>query len=75
MPKISFNKSQSNSSSSIAKNTNQKTSSGENSSQSTMRTLLAPNTNIGQHFLKNPAVVDSIVSKSGIRPTGIIIIF
>lgn len=33
------------------------------------RTLLAPNTDIGQHFLKNPAVVDAIVTKSGIRPT------
>lgn len=34
-----------------------------------MRTLLSPNTSIGQHFLKNPAVVDAIVAKSGIRPT------
>lgn len=33
------------------------------------RTLLAPNTDIGQHFLKNPAVVDAIVTKSEIRPT------
>jgi len=24
----------------------------------TVRTLLTPNTSIGQHFLKNPAVVD-----------------
>ena len=30
-----------------------------------VRTLLTPNTNIGQHFLKNPAVVDSIVDKAG----------
>ena len=29
----------------------------------TVRTLLAPNTSIGQHFLKNPAIVDSIVAK------------
>ena len=35
----------------------------------TVRTLLAPNTNIGQHFLKNPAIVDSIVAKAGIRST------
>jgi 18S rRNA (adenine1779-N6/adenine1780-N6)-dimethyltransferase len=34
-----------------------------------VRTLLAPNTSIGQHFLKNPAIVDSIVAKAGIRPT------
>lgn len=33
------------------------------------RTLLAPNTNIGQHFLKNPAVVDQIVAKAGILST------
>lgn len=35
----------------------------------TVRTLLSPNTSIGQHFLKNPAVVDAIVAKSNIRPT------
>lgn len=29
----------------------------------TVRTLLTPNTGIGQHFLKNPAIVDSIVAK------------
>jgi len=39
------------------------------SGSSTVRTLLAPNTSIGQHFLKNPAVVDSIVSKADIKPT------
>ena len=33
------------------------------------RTLLAPDTSIGQHFLKNPAVVDSIVAKSNLRPS------
>jgi len=37
----------------------------------TVRTLLAPNTSIGQHFLKNPAVVDSIVAKAQLRPTDI----
>ena len=35
------------------------------------RTLLAPDTSIGQHFLKNPAVVDSIVAKSNLRPSDI----
>jgi len=39
----------------------------------TVRTLLAPNTSIGQHFLKNPAVVDAIVQKSHIRPTDIVL--
>ena len=37
--------------------------------QHTVRTLLAPNTSIGQHFLKNPAVVESICNKAQIRPT------
>ncbi len=35
-----------------------------NGGQHSGRTLLAANTNIGQHFLKNPAVVDSICEKS-----------
>jgi 18S rRNA (adenine1779-N6/adenine1780-N6)-dimethyltransferase len=35
------------------------------------RTLLTPNTSIGQHFLKNPAVVESIVNKAGLRPSDI----
>ena len=39
--------------------------------QQTVRTLLTPNTSIGQHFLKNPAVVDSIVAKAQIRSTDI----
>lgn len=39
----------------------------------TVRTLLAPNTSIGQHFLKNPAVVDAIVQKSHINPTDIVL--
>lgn len=42
-------------------------SKGASSSHSTVRTLLAPNTSIGQHFLKNPAVVDSIVAKAQVR--------
>jgi 18S rRNA (adenine1779-N6/adenine1780-N6)-dimethyltransferase len=37
----------------------------------TVRTLLTPNTSIGQHFLKNPAVVDAIVDKAGIRATDV----
>lgn len=41
--------------------------------QTTVRTLLAPNTSIGQHFLKNPAVVDAIVQKSQIKPTDIVL--
>ncbi len=41
--------------------------------QQTVRTLLAPNTSIGQHFLKNPAVVDAIIAKSNIRPTDVVL--
>ena len=44
---------------------------GQDSGKSSGRTLLTPNTSIGQHFLKNPAVVDSIVQKSEIRPSDI----
>lgn len=45
-------------------------SAGEHGSH-TVRTLLTPNTSIGQHFLKNPAVVDAIVEKSQLRSTDI----
>lgn len=38
-----------------------------NNNDRTVRTLLTPNTSIGQHFLKNPAVVDAIVAKSHIQ--------
>mmetsp|Transcript_39907 Transcript_39907/g.83855 ORF Transcript_39907/g.83855 Transcript_39907/m.83855 type:complete len:342 (+) Transcript_39907:142-1167(+) len=31
--------------------------------------LIAPNTSLGQHFLKNPAVVTAIVAKAAIKPT------
>lgn len=36
-----------------------------------VRTLLAANTNLGQHFLRNPAVVDNIIERSAIKPTDI----
>ena len=35
--------------------------------------LIAPNTSLGQHFLKNPAVVTSIINKSGIKPTDVVL--
>lgn len=38
-----------------------------------VRTLLTPNTSIGQHFLKNPAIVDSIVAKSYIQKSDIVL--
>lgn len=37
------------------------------------RTLITPNTSLGQHFLKNPAVVTAIVSKSSIKPSDIVL--
>ena len=43
---------------------NRRSDHGNGGQQSSGRTLLAANTNIGQHFLKNPAVVDSICEKS-----------
>jgi 18S rRNA (adenine1779-N6/adenine1780-N6)-dimethyltransferase len=35
--------------------------------------LIAPNTNLGQHFLKNPAIITSIIQKSGIKPTDVVL--
>ena len=35
--------------------------------------LITPNTSIGQHFLKNPAVVTAIVEKAGLKPTDIVL--
>jgi 18S rRNA (adenine1779-N6/adenine1780-N6)-dimethyltransferase len=35
--------------------------------------LIAPNTSIGQHFLKNPAIVTSIVLKSGVKQTDVVL--
>mmetsp|Transcript_9752 Transcript_9752/g.23612 ORF Transcript_9752/g.23612 Transcript_9752/m.23612 type:complete len:343 (+) Transcript_9752:106-1134(+) len=35
--------------------------------------LITPNTSIGQHFLKNPAVVTAIVQKSAIKPTDVVL--
>jgi 18S rRNA (adenine1779-N6/adenine1780-N6)-dimethyltransferase len=32
-------------------------------------TLIAPNTTLGQHFLKNPAVITAIIDKAGVKPT------
>lgn len=35
--------------------------------------LITPNTTLGQHFLKNPAVVTSIVEKASIRSTDVVL--
>lgn len=44
-------------------------SNSNNKSASASNNLVAPNTSLGQHFLKNPAVVTAIVAKAGIKPT------
>mmetsp|Transcript_6775 Transcript_6775/g.11831 ORF Transcript_6775/g.11831 Transcript_6775/m.11831 type:complete len:348 (-) Transcript_6775:159-1202(-) len=54
-------------------------SAGGSSSSSMTKTsgagvnLITPNTSLGQHFLKNPAVVASIVQKSAIQPTDVVL--
>jgi 18S rRNA (adenine1779-N6/adenine1780-N6)-dimethyltransferase len=35
--------------------------------------LIAPNTDLGQHFLKNPAVVTAIVAKAAIKATDVVL--
>jgi len=35
--------------------------------------LITPNTGLGQHFLKNPAVVNAIVQKAAIKPTDVVL--
>ncbi|KAL3766268.1 hypothetical protein ACHAWU_005660 [Discostella pseudostelligera] len=43
------------------------------SSSAASSNLIAPNTSLGQHFLKNPAVVTAIVAKAAIQPTDTIL--
>lgn len=35
--------------------------------------LIAPKTSLGQHFLKNPSIVTSIVAKAAIKPTDVVL--
>lgn len=35
--------------------------------------LVAPNTGLGQHFLKNPAVITSIIQKAAVQPTDVVL--
>jgi 18S rRNA (adenine1779-N6/adenine1780-N6)-dimethyltransferase len=48
-------------------------SSQPSGAQNSGANLVAPNTNLGQHFLKNPAVVTSIVAKAAIKPTDVVL--
>ena len=46
--------------------------SGGNASTSN-KNLIAPNTTLGQHFLKNPAVISAIIQKSGVKGTDVVL--
>lgn len=35
--------------------------------------LITPNTGIGQHFLKNPAIINAIVEKAGVKSTDVVL--
>jgi len=48
-------------------------SNNPSSLSSTGVNLIAPNTSIGQHFLKNPAVVTAIVAKAGLKPNDVVL--
>ncbi|KAL3925794.1 MAG: hypothetical protein SGILL_000175 [Bacillariaceae sp.] len=48
-------------------------SGGDNRKVTASTNLIAPNTSIGQHFLKNPAVVTSIIQKSGVKSTDVVL--
>lgn len=52
-------------------NNNNKASSNSNSSSG--NNLITPNTTLGQHFLKNPAVITAIIDKAGVKPTDIVL--
>lgn len=55
-------------------NSNQRIKRGNNDTLKTASTnLITPNTSIGQHFLKNPAIVNSIIHKSGVKPTDVVL--
>ena len=43
------------------------------SSSGAASNLIAPNTSLGQHFLKNPAVVTSIVAKAALKSTDVVL--
>ena len=43
------------------------------SASATNNNLMTPNTSLGQHFLKNPAVVTSIIQKAGLKSTDVVL--
>jgi len=58
---------------SIAKASASASSSSAAGGPSAGRNLVAPNTGLGQHFLKNPAVVTAIVDKASVQPTDVVL--
>ena len=52
---------------------NHPSSSSNNSNTRSHNNLIAPNTSIGQHFLKNPAVITAIVDKAAIQGTDVVL--
>jgi len=52
----------------VIQNQNKQQSSGGHGAN-----LIAPNTNLGQHFLKNPAVITGIVAKAAIKSTDVVL--
>mmetsp|Transcript_12000 Transcript_12000/g.25986 ORF Transcript_12000/g.25986 Transcript_12000/m.25986 type:complete len:419 (-) Transcript_12000:463-1719(-) len=59
--------------SAIASKGSSASSSGGGGGGSSGHNLIAPNTSLGQHFLKNPAVVTAIVAKAAIKPTDVVL--
>jgi 18S rRNA (adenine1779-N6/adenine1780-N6)-dimethyltransferase len=52
----------------------QQSNAASTADQSTAGTnLIAPNTSLGQHFLKNPAVVTAIVAKAALKPSDVVL--
>ena len=47
--------------------------SSSNNNTRSHNNLIAPNTSIGQHFLKNPAVITAIVDKAAIQGTDVVL--
>jgi phospholipid N-methyltransferase len=54
-------------------NNNDRVKRDDSNTKTASTNLITPNTSIGQHFLKNPAVVTSIIQKSGIKPTDVVL--
>lgn len=48
-------------------------SSNDAAEKSSGTNLIAPNTSLGQHFLKNPAVVTAIVAKAALKSTDVVL--